>query len=79
MLPHLHEIGFDPLRTKFPCHLDMKFVSQFVKNYNRNTRESFILSDDGQQQRFSINIDVVQNAYGLPMVAAPCMDLRNLS
>ena len=57
----------------------MWYVAQFVKNYDKNTKESYIVLEDGQQKRFSLNIDVVQNAYNLPIVATSYVDLRNLT
>ena len=34
---------------------------------------------DGQQKRFLLNVDAVRNVYGLPVVVAPYLNLRNLS
>ena len=59
----------------------MKLVAQFMKNYEHNTKESYILIApiDNQQRSLSLNIDVVRITYELLVVAMPYMDLRNLS
>ena len=54
------------------------YVVQFVKNYNQNTKQTKIVSTDGQERGLTLNIDVVRNAYALDVVAEPYMDLRKL-
>lgn len=55
----------------------MDYVVQFVKNYNRNTKQTKIVSTDGQEKRLTLSIDAVRNAYALDVVAEPYVDLRN--
>ena len=56
----------------------MNYVVQFVKNYNRNTKQTKIVSTDGQEKTLTLNIDVVRNAYALDVVVEPYVDLKNL-
>ena len=56
----------------------MNYVVQFVKNYNRNTKQTKIVSIDGQEKRLTLSIDVVRNAYALDVITEPYVDLRKL-
>ena len=63
---------------KIPCFLNMDYVVQFIKNYNRNTKSTKIISKDGQERTLTLSIDAVRNAYALDVVAEPYVDLRKL-
>ena len=65
------------MQFKLPCHLNMDYGVQFVKNYNRNTKQTKIISNDGQEKIITLRIDVVQNAFTLDVVAKPYVDLKN--
>ena len=56
----------------------MNYAIQFVKNYNRNIKQTKIISSDGQEKTLTLSIDVVRNAYALEVVAEPYVDLRKL-
>ena len=51
---------------------------QFVKNYNRNTKMSKIISEDGQEKTIILSIDTVRNAFALDVIAEPYVDLCKL-
>ena len=78
VFPHLDACGLGRMRHKLPCKLDMHYAVQFVKNYNRNTKQMRIISGDGQEKILTLNVDAVGNAYGLEVVAEPYVDLRKL-
>lgn len=78
VIPHLDACGLGKMRYKLPCFLNMDYIVQFVKNYNRNTKQKKIVSTDGQERGFTLSIDVVRNAYALDIVAEPYVDMRKL-
>ena len=57
----------------------MDYVVQFVKNYNKNTKQTKIVSTDGQERTLTLSIHAVWNAYALEVVTEPYVDLRKLS
>ena len=75
VIPHLQACGLGKIRYKLPCHLNMDYVVQFVKNYNRNTKVTKITSVDGQEKTLTLSIDAVRNAFALDIVATPYVDL----
>ena len=56
----------------------MDYVVQFVKNYNRNTKQTRIVSTEGQEKQLTLSIDAVRNAYALDVIVEPYVDLRKL-
>ena len=56
----------------------MNYAVQFVKNYNRNTKQTKIISTDGQEKTLTLSINAVRNAYALEVVTEPYVDLRKL-
>ena len=66
------------MRYKFPCFLNMDYVVQFIKNYNRNTKTTKIVAAGGQEKTLNRNIDAVRNAYALDVVTEPYEDLLKL-
>ena len=66
------------MRYKLPCFLNMDYVVHFIKNYNRNTKATKIVSTDGQEKAITLSIDAVCNAHALDVVAEPYVDLRKL-
>ena len=50
VIPHLNACGLGRMKHKLPCHLNMDYVVQFVKNYNRNTKHTKIVSTEGQEK-----------------------------
>ena len=46
-IPYLDACGLGKMRYKLPCKLDMHYAVQFVKNYNRNTKKTKVISKDG--------------------------------
>lgn len=50
VIPHLDTCGLGKMKCKLPCHLNMDYVVQFVKNYNRNTKQTRIVSTEGQEK-----------------------------
>ena len=74
VIPHLQACGLGKMRYKLPCHLNMDYVVQFVKNYNRNSKTTKIISGDGQGRSLTLSIDVVRNAYALDVIAEPYVD-----
>ena len=53
VIPHLDAYGLGKMRFKLPCFLNMDYVVQFVKNYNRNTKRTKIVSADGHKKRLT--------------------------
>ena len=78
VVPHLDACGLRRMWHKLPCKLDMHYAVQFVKNYNKNTKHTRIISDDGQEKILTLNVSAVRNAYGLEVVTETYVDLRNL-
>ena len=78
VIPHLHACGLGKMRYKIQCFLNIDYVIQFIKNYNRNTKTTKITSEDGQERTLTLSIDAVRNAYALDVVAEPYVDLRKL-
>lgn len=76
--PYLQAIGLGIVLDKFPCYLDIKAVTQFVKNYNRTTNETYIEDVQGVKRKLHLNIDVVRNAYNLPVVKEGYKNYRKL-
>ena len=56
----------------------MDYAVQFVKNYNRNTKQKKFVSTNRQERTLTLSIDAVPNAYALEVVAEPYVDLRKL-
>ena len=73
-----HPCGWGKMRYKLPCHLNMDYAVQFVKNYNRNTKMTKITSMDGQERALTLSIDAVWNAFALDVVVELYVDLRKL-
>ena len=59
MLPGLDVCGFGKIKYKLLCKLDMRYAIQFVKNYNRNTKQTKIITDDGQEKVLTLSVDAV--------------------
>ena len=78
VVPHLDACGLGKMRFKLPCFLNMDYAVQFVKNYNSNTKQSRIVSTNGQERTLTLSIDAVRNAYALEVMAEPYVDLRKL-
>ena len=78
VVPHLDACGLGKMKYKLPCFLNMDYVVQFIKNYNRNTKTTRIAAADGQEKTLTLSIDAVRNAYALDVVAEPYVDLRKL-
>lgn len=78
VVPHLDARELGRMRFKLSCHLNMNYAVQFVKNYNMNTKQTKIISSDGQERTLTLSIDAVRNAYALDVVAEPYVDLRKL-
>lgn len=78
VVPHLDAYSLGRMRFKLPCHIHMGYVVQFIKNYNRNTKQTKIVSDDGQEKVLTISVDAVQNAFGLEAIVEPYVNLRKL-
>ena len=78
MIPHLDACGLGKMRYKLPCYLNMNYAVQFVKNYNRNTKMSRIISEDGQEKIVTLSINDVHNAFALDVIAKPYVDLHKL-
>lgn len=71
MKPYLQVVGLGTVLHKLPCYLDIKVVTQFVKNYNRTTNETFIEDVQGEKRKLHLNIDAIRNAFNLPVVREP--------
>ena len=56
----------------------MDYAVRFVKNYNRNTKQTKIISTDGKEKTLTLSIDAVRNAYALDVIAEPYVDLWKL-
>ena len=56
----------------------MNYAVQFVKNYNKNTKQTKIVSTNGQEKTLILSMDAVRNAYALDVVAEPYVDLSKL-
>ena len=78
MIPHLDACGLGKMRIKLLYYLNMNYAMQFVKNYNRNTKQSKIISEDRQEKTITLSIDVVRNAFALDVIAESYVDLRKL-
>ena len=78
VIPHLDACSLGRMRYKLPCYLNMNYAVQFVKNYNRNTKMSKIISEDGQETTITLSIDAVRNAFALDVIAEPYVDLHKL-
>ena len=66
------------MRYKVPCFLNMDYVVQFIKNYNKNTKATKITSVDGQEKTLTLSINTVRNTFALDVVVEPYVDLRKL-
>ena len=75
---HLDACGLGRMRFKLPCHLNMNYAVQFVKNYNKNTKQTKIVSTNSQEKTLTLSMDVVRNAYALDVVVEPYVDLKKL-
>ena len=53
----------------------MNYATQFIKNYNRNTKQSKTLSNDGQEKTITLSMDASRNAFALDVIAEPYVDL----
>ena len=56
----------------------MNYAVQFVKIYNKNTKQSKIIFDDGQEKTITLSIDAVCNAFAMDIIAKPYVDLQKL-
>ena len=50
VIPYLDACGLGMVRYKLPYKLDMNHAVRFVKNYNRNTNQTKVISNDGQEK-----------------------------
>lgn len=50
VIPYLDACGLGKMRYKLLCKPNMHHAVQFVKNYNRNTKQTKVISNEGQEK-----------------------------